>query len=67
MVSKPNEPPAAMLPLASIVATVGSLKPLPTASAPPEATDQRPAVVEPGRAAGEATARMPAETAVLPV
>ena len=56
-----------MLPLASIVATVGSLKPLPTASAPPEATDQRPAVVEPGRAAGEATARMPAETAVLPV
>ena len=66
MVSKPTALPAAKLVVPSIVARSASARPEPTASAAPEATDQRPFVSQPGRLPVVATARMPAFTAVLP-
>ena len=66
-VSKPTRGLAGRLDEAKSVAASASETELPTARAAPGATDQRPVWFQPGRAAIEPIASVPAETVVLPV
>ena len=66
VVSKPTEPPAAKFVVPSIVARSASERPVPTAKAAPEATDQRPFTFQPGRLVVTGTESTPAFTAVVP-